>query len=172
MTGAGDIRCLGCSTGGIMPHRESCPEAGDREAALYGDVVVAPLPQIMRPTFVYTEGDEVPQEYLDAAERGELGIEYRPRPVVTLPEFLLARLDEEEERVRSYVWMGQTQSGLDRSLREIGARRAVVQRCGTSEGDPERWLDGYYAGILGDWVLRVLAEPYDAHGDYDEGWRP
>ena len=162
------MTCPGCSTGGIMPHRESCPQAGEREAALYGGRPT--LPPAFRAQYVYTEGDDIPDEHREAADRGDIQIVLRPRPVVTLPDFLLARLAEEEERVRSITWMGQTQSGLDSMLRQIEARRRVVEM---HSGDHVCALRDRDEVPDPGWcpTLRVLAEPYDAHPDYDEGWR-
>jgi hypothetical protein len=84
-----------------------------------------------------------------------------------LIEFLLARIDEDEQNVHSW-WHLQSVAVLDRALAECEAKRRMI---------------GHYTGV--DWsrepaggqeyaagFLRLLALPYAGHPDYRSQWRP
>ena len=88
---------------------------------------------------------------------------------MTLTEFLLARIAEDERRVgfvRGFIPDEGDQGEYinpARVLAECEAKRRIVEHCdfdhlARSPGDP--------------YVLRLLALPYADHPDYREEWRP
>ena len=82
---------------------------------------------------------------------------------MTLTDFLLARIAEDEED--SWI-MGE---GGGRMRDECEAKRRIVHL--NYFNDPgDDWSGG--AESAHDDVLRLLAVPYADHPDYDETWRP
>lgn len=101
---------------------------------------------------------------------------------MTLTEFLLARLAEDESVARecdpngSLYW-GGPQSGLGicdeqgdhvaatraRVLDDVESKRAIVSECASVHGGPA-------AHVLADIVLEALAHPYADHPDFDPAW--
>lgn len=87
-----------------------------------------------------------------------------------LSEFLLARIAEDEERVRSFAASDSFPRGMvvrkhfRIQLAECEAKRRIVERYG--------YLHEH--GDSGDmrWVLPLLALPYADCEGYDESWRP
>ena len=89
---------------------------------------------------------------------------------VTLTDFLLARIAEEEHHA---VYAAHEDQGVcssldpDRVIEECQAKRRIVERMVAAargrcdEADRER-----------DTVVRLLALNYDTHPDYREEWRP
>lgn len=87
---------------------------------------------------------------------------------MTLVEFLLARIEEDEKIGRL---LQRTSLGEDRQVRLVGeceAKRAIVAL------HPEAVSDGLRPGAewAYDEVLRRLSLAYADHPDYDETWRP
>jgi hypothetical protein len=103
---------------------------------------------------------------------------------MTLTEFILARLDEDEAAVKAlrvvvdpgtYLSSGiERPTELDaataahcdryyprRVLAEVAAKRALVEM-----DEDDRYSDAYVVAI------RALAAVYADHPDYDEAWRP
>lgn len=65
----------------------------------------------------------------------------------------------------------------DRVLREVEAKRRIVEACGETLAGEDRWDPIVEGGSsepfdLARWVLRNLAQPYDSHLDYNPAWRP
>ena len=120
-----------------------------------------------------------------------------------LVEFLTARLDEDERAARaarpgpwsvdgsSVIATHPTDEVVDytesadhiarhdpaRVLREVGAKRSLIQRYKQPEESPDlpRSFNKLTAGVeraVLDEVFRSLALPYADHPDYDEAWRP
>lgn len=92
---------------------------------------------------------------------------------MTLTEFLLARIYEDEERARSphlrTVYVGQTRADV-RELAECEAKHRIVGSCSPDYQDSLE--SGDDTTPLAVEVLRALALPYADHPDYDEAWRP
>ena len=91
---------------------------------------------------------------------------------MTIAEFLLARIAEDEEWVRHPDWcraVADDQAcdcdGPARVLAECEAKRRIVER------EP-LWNDPPEVRELYDDTLRDLAAIYADHPDYDEEWRP
>lgn len=106
-----------------------------------------------------------------------------------LPDFLLARIAEDEARVTEGARGARTSSygwhtvdcgvGLgywavedcvcrhvDRVLAECDAKRRIVEFCVASDHGFAR------PKPTGEYVLEFLALPYAGHDDYNEEWRP
>ena len=97
--------------------------------------------------------------------------------VITLPEFLLARIAEDERRVefvRDFIpEHGDQGEYIDpaRVLAECDAKRRIVEMQATN--DEDRHLPGFhYKAQMIERVLHALALPYADHPDYREEWRP
>jgi hypothetical protein len=104
---------------------------------------------------------------------------------MTLTDFLLARIAEDEEAARQWE---DEHSGLfpslvypERVLAECEAKRRLVRTHETHCVGYHDWpLVGVHleradrAGVdVGLWhALRLVALPYADHPDYDEAWRP
>ncbi len=101
--------------------------------------------------------------------------------VITLVEFLLARIAE-DEMVAKEVPGPSDEKGLSwwgeyghlsvspaRVLAEVDAKVRITEEC-------RGWLadrgDDYGARALAGMTLRLLALPYTDHPDYREEWRP
>jgi hypothetical protein len=114
---------------------------------------------------------------------------------MTLVEFLLARIDEDEAHVTSAAWATIRQTdpaakkasaaehltvlAAPRVLAECNAKREIVRRCTpltvpAAGGWPRNvTVTGYTILGTGDeTILRLLAAVYADHPDYDESWRP
>lgn len=107
--------------------------------------------------------------------------------VLTLAEFLLARLREDERTSRLCCYTDEPWIGLvdylgtryigmscARIRADVHAKRKVVRlhaECGTGTGCCDEAGHGGAAGI-GCTTLAYLALPYAGHRDYDEAWRP
>lgn len=104
---------------------------------------------------------------------------------MTIPEFLTARCDEDEERassgwssLRDERWMttNEGRSILTPSavLADIAAKRAIMEEHPDGDGYCGQ---GDYSGTVGcGWLwpcitLRLLAQPYAEHPDYGPAWR-
>ena len=101
---------------------------------------------------------------------------------MTLTEFLLARIAEDEAGVCSVVeqsgeggaylvmGMGSFVFGWDfepdRLLAESEAKRRIVERATDYEHRVEAAFDE------AEYICRILAAVYSDHPDYDEAWRP
>ena len=79
-------------------------------------------------------------------------------PTLTLTEFLLARLVEDEAVARRIAAVGSCEPAYDpaRVLADVEAKRLIV------EWDAEQPVD---RGVLG-----ILASVYRDHPDYDPDW--
>lgn len=99
---------------------------------------------------------------------------------MTLTEFLLARIEEDEGAARSVAsddgWYDDASAGLHharwttaRVLAECEAKRRIVERYSDNASSPD-FQGGYESGI--EDALRALALPHAGHPDYDEAWRP
>jgi hypothetical protein len=90
---------------------------------------------------------------------------------MTLEEFLLARIAEDERHARAVKLplFGATHPVTIRALAECDAKRRIVQAWHT---DTDAWFgdDTGWDGI--GWCVQVLALPYAGHPDYREEWRP
>jgi hypothetical protein len=88
---------------------------------------------------------------------------------MTLAEFLLARIAEDEEDVRASNCSG----GPEWWMPDMWTRERALAEC-----DAKRRIVEYAAGpwqltnLTLDVALRLLALPYAKHADYREGWRP
>jgi len=96
---------------------------------------------------------------------------------VTLTEFLLARIAEDESDVWSFRDSGE--SGYwtwQRMLAEFQAKRRIVEEHAGGGGPLcEACADGLWnleRTSLPCPTLRLLALPYADHADYREEWRP
>jgi hypothetical protein len=97
---------------------------------------------------------------------------------LTLAEFLLARIAEDEAEIAagfdfatldSSGWMGHAATwGRDRALAECEAKRRIVEEY--REACSAGWAQELSGGL--NVALRCLALPYAAHPDYREEWRP
>lgn len=97
---------------------------------------------------------------------------------MTLTEFLLARLDEDERAYRDFrdVHGGV---GVSPRLVDVASKRSVVYHCSADaqctvhESRDDECADcaaAWHVGINDDRVLRYLARPYAGHPDYREEW--
>lgn len=95
---------------------------------------------------------------------------------LTLAEFLLARIDDDEEqagsgweRVPESRWSrnneGQNVLSPDAILAECEAKRRIVEMV----GDAAELRDT--EGALSDRVLLALVQPYADHADFRDEWR-
>lgn len=87
---------------------------------------------------------------------------------MTLTEFLLARIAEDEADARGDTLgavIPQDCWGPDRVLAECEAKRRIVDACQNVE-------QVHAAEFLADRMLAFLALPYADHPDYREEWRP
>lgn len=111
-------------------------------------------------------------------KRGVMGVHERSR-TVTLAEFLLARIAEDEESV---ITMDCTCGHRDaHSLPAADCPERVLAECEAQRRIVERWHRTAVAGALypGDRgtfrelgaVLAILATTHADHPDYDEAWR-
>jgi len=105
---------------------------------------------------------------------------------VTLTEFLLARIAEDEAAAVAEIPTGPRRNGKTfwrRVLAECEAKRRIVEDADTYVGEFENedwrtndtFTAGRVAGRARSWrddTLRLLALPYADHSDYEEGWRP
>lgn len=94
---------------------------------------------------------------------------------MTLAEFLLARITEDEAEARSDAEGVCSCCGhaAERTLAEAAVKRAVVEGFLTLEREPRRWTDPllhyqYKHGL--QWVIRPFAAVYAGHPDYREDW--
>ena len=96
---------------------------------------------------------------------------------MTLTEFLLARIAEDEAEVRSHalVFLTKVSSGQpivgvewseERLLAECDAKRRIVERADLWKFDSSPY--GRESGLM----LRYLALPYADHPDYRQEWTP
>jgi hypothetical protein len=82
---------------------------------------------------------------------------------MSLTDFLLARIAEEEAGIRREGWrLGWYLD--DWLLRGCGAKRRIVEVAMPGETDDARTERGR--------ILRILAAAYAAHPDYDPDWQP
>ena len=112
---------------------------------------------------------------------------------VTLTEFLLARIAEEEAEANQYILLpGATTGGHfwgehgrwfpARVLAECEAKRAIVKQAKEASSDRAGVIsefcvgqaerDAAYATDPGDLILKALALPYAANPDYLPEWKP
>lgn len=109
---------------------------------------------------------------------------------MTLTEFLLARIAEDEEDARVLVNEGALSGfhasdfsgpardeeysalniGAGRVLAECKAKRQIVERYAALKPIPVDLAEGIRGGL--EYAVKVLALPYAGHPDYDEAWRP
>lgn len=113
---------------------------------------------------------------------------------MTITEFLLARIGDDEAVANSVTWghplgappllmtYGTLHINPERVRAECEAKRRIVENCEAARRSadaaplPERIRanDGpvaaYWRGQ--DWACRILASVYESHPDYDEAWRP
>ena len=89
-------------------------------------------------------------------------------PTVTLADFLLARIGEDEEWAQSVDFP----SDPARALADCEARRRIVETPPEKPLEDPRWR-GYHLGWrhMHDRALRSLALRYADHPDYREEWR-
>lgn len=96
--------------------------------------------------------------------------------LMTLTEFLLARLAEDEESV-SLFGSPPRQTGLEdadpaRVLADVEAKRRIVERCRWAD-ESRSWendYDMFDAGEQAFGTLLDLARPYADHLDFDPSW--
>jgi hypothetical protein len=84
-----------------------------------------------------------------------------------LIEFLLARIEEDEENVHSW-WHLQSVAVLDRALAECEAKRRMIAHYRSVDWNRDR-PDGQDDAAV---FLRLMALPYANHPDYRSHWRP
>jgi hypothetical protein len=103
------------------------------------------------------------------------------RPVVTLTEFLLARIAEDEVAAREPQWLA-LEYGVDsagraafssRVLAECEAKRRIVEELSPAvDYDRDRFIVQSTLEAAATASLRFLALPYADHPDYREEWKP
>ena len=96
---------------------------------------------------------------------------------MTLTEFLLARIGEDEAAARDTGWLA-FEYGVDSAGREAFAarvlaeceakRRIVEQAIGIAEVSRAASIED----LGGEQILRLLALPHADHPDYRKEWRP
>jgi hypothetical protein len=96
---------------------------------------------------------------------------------MTLTEFLLARIAEDERVAREEDFSGPIADewpwDISRALAECETKRRIVESLGSHLRNAERYPDAYPGMVaLADWHVRVLATVYADHPDYREDWRP
>lgn len=112
---------------------------------------------------------------------------------MTLPEFLYARIDEDERLARAaanapgdLVPLDEAHAeqvarfDVDRVLAECDAKRRIIDLAYEATGydmtvDLERASSARVdsdVAFVGDRILRALAVPYARHPDFDDAWRP
>lgn len=115
---------------------------------------------------------------------------------MTLTDFLLARIAEDEERAEFVrrqnegpwnrplePWKLSWHDEYDllciepsRALAECEAKRAIIDRCERDMVADGESVSGYdivaHTDALARDTLEFLALPYADHPDYDEAWRP
>ena len=103
---------------------------------------------------------------------------------MTLTEFLLARIAEDEEQARmasALSWVTCPECGYDpsRVLAECEAKRRIVEHAqqwaGTLHKTPEGWTPEACTAyrMAMEWAVQHLALPFADHPDYrDDEWRP
>jgi hypothetical protein len=106
-------------------------------------------------------------------------------PTITLTEFLLARIAEDEANatrgceVHSHVDVYHPDGHPDpRVLAECATKRQIIELHGLNDGTD--WpvclvccdSAGYEAELYPCATLRLLAVPYADHPDYRQEWRP
>ncbi|WP_294565549.1 DUF6221 family protein [uncultured Arthrobacter sp.] len=84
-----------------------------------------------------------------------------------LIEFLLARIEEDEENVHSW-WHQQSVAVLDRALAECEAKRRMVTHYCSIDWTGNQ-PDGRDDAVV---FMRLLALPYAGHPGYRREWRP
>ena len=83
---------------------------------------------------------------------------------VTLTEFLLARITEDEKTVELDEQLGHiSQQGFVRAMAECEAKRAIVEAM-----QPFGRIDDMFAPE----IFALLALPYADHPDYLPEWKP
>ena len=100
---------------------------------------------------------------------------------LTLTDFLLARIAEDQARVRPGVhepesWCDRAEGVHYESARvraECEAKRRIIAACLLRIEDGEDGLGNIVTsgGHLGEAILQALALPYADHPDYREEWR-
>lgn len=91
---------------------------------------------------------------------------------MTLIEFLLARLNEDEERGRDrhdHLSVPPDCWGPGRVLAEVAAKRAILEHCRGSITEGEQWNEATQVTDATH-TLKLLASVYADHPDYDEEW--
>jgi hypothetical protein len=86
---------------------------------------------------------------------------------LTLADFLLARIAEDEEFALRYP---PTAAARPRALAECEAKRRIVEPWAYG-GQEDNWRYGVHAEAH-EYVLRSLALPYVSHPDYRPEWAP
>lgn len=94
---------------------------------------------------------------------------------VSLTDFLLARIAEDEAAVRPNICTPQRV--VDRMLADCEAKRAAIQwEADRQIGWEASFVDaGFYVALrdsLDTKFLRIMAAVYADHPDYREEWRP
>jgi cytochrome c biogenesis protein ResB len=84
-----------------------------------------------------------------------------------LIEFLLARIEEDEENVHSW-WHLQSVAVLDRALAECEAKRRMIAHYSSVDWNRHRPHGQEDAAVF----LRLMALPYANHPDYRSHWSP
>lgn len=99
--------------------------------------------------------------------------------VTTLAGFLLARIAEDETTARSApgydedeFWWLPSYAQPDRVLAQCAAKRRIVDEAQEQLAKPGNDPDDGMADLVFDRVLRLLAQPYADHSDYDPEWKP
>lgn len=88
--------------------------------------------------------------------------------MTTLPEFLIARYDEDQAGIESSVADDFAPSGwLGPHLRMLEAQRAVIDLAREYSPELEHGDNGEWAF---DATLLALVQPYADHPDFDAGW--
>jgi hypothetical protein len=82
--------------------------------------------------------------------------------------FIMARLDEDERYLKSnkrHLW-------TERPLREVEAKRAILQRCAARMNEPDQYPNGLVSprAVLARQNLSDLATVWSDHSDYRAEW--
>lgn len=95
---------------------------------------------------------------------------------MTITEFLLARIQEDETATRNFMSRDNTNGTIwGRVLAECAAKRAIVEPFAKEWARPERLTDAYLSAtlkLLLRSVIAPLAAVYKDHPDYRREWKP
>jgi hypothetical protein len=96
-------------------------------------------------------------------------------PTMQIPEFLLARIAEDEAEARRWIARRKPWAGESFDVFHAGTEERVLAECEVKRRLVEQisrvreWVGSY---AVRDFVLQTLATIYADHPDYREEWKP